>query len=99
MKKTLRELRPVRVVGIGLHKYQHLSDTTYVTLGLTAVRAALDDAGIEWPAVEFGIYRHRAGRNGGVTPDASSSGRDRNRDGAGGERIGLRLDRVSSGLP
>ncbi len=52
MKKTLRELRPVRVVGIGLHKYQHLSDTTYVTLGLTAVRAALDDAGIEWPAVE-----------------------------------------------
>ncbi|MFZ1890159.1 MAG: thiolase family protein [Candidatus Binataceae bacterium] len=52
MKKTLRELRPVHVVGIGLHKYQHLSDTTYVRLGLTAVRAALDDAGIEWPAVE-----------------------------------------------
>jgi acetyl-CoA acetyltransferase len=52
MKKTLRELRPVHVVGIGLHKYQHLSDTTYVTLGLTAVRAALEDAGIEWPAVE-----------------------------------------------
>lgn len=52
MKKTLRELRPVRVVGIGLHKYQHLSDTTYVTLGLTAVRAALDDAGIEWSSVE-----------------------------------------------
>ncbi|MGC1344387.1 MAG: thiolase family protein [Candidatus Binataceae bacterium] len=52
MKKTLRELRPVRVVGIGLHKYQHLSDTTYVTLGLTAVRAALDDAGIDWPSVE-----------------------------------------------
>lgn len=52
MKKTLRELRPVRVVGIGLHKYQHLSDTTYVTLGLTAVRAALDDAGVDWPSVE-----------------------------------------------
>ncbi|MGH7779475.1 MAG: thiolase family protein [Candidatus Binataceae bacterium] len=52
MRKTLRELRPVHVVGIGLHKYQHLSDTTYVTLGLTAVRAALDDAGIEWPSVE-----------------------------------------------
>jgi len=52
MKKTLRELRPVYVVGIGLHKYQHLSDTTYVTLGLTAVRAALNDAGIGWPSVE-----------------------------------------------
>ncbi|HVA77970.1 MAG TPA: thiolase family protein [Candidatus Binataceae bacterium] len=52
MKKTLPELRPVYVVGIGLHKYQHLSDTTYVTLGLTAVRAALNDAGIGWPSVE-----------------------------------------------
>lgn len=52
MKKTIRELRPVHVVGIGLHRYQRLSETTYVTLGLTAVRSALADAGIEWPAVE-----------------------------------------------
>jgi acetyl-CoA acetyltransferase len=52
MRKTLREMRPVYVVGIGLHKYQHLSDTTYVTLGLSAVRAALSDARIEWPSVE-----------------------------------------------
>jgi acetyl-CoA acetyltransferase len=52
MKKTLRELRPVYVVGTGLHRYQRLSETPYVTLGLVAVRAALNDAGIEWPAVE-----------------------------------------------
>jgi acetyl-CoA acetyltransferase len=52
MRKTLRAMRPVYVVGIGLHKYQHLSDTTYVTLGLSAVRAALSDARIEWPSVE-----------------------------------------------
>lgn len=52
MRKTLRELRPVYVVGTGLHRYQRLSETPYVTLGLTAVRAALNDAGIEWPAVE-----------------------------------------------
>src|SRR6202795_94614 len=52
MKKTLREMRPVYVVGIGLHPYQRMSDTPYVTLGLTAVREALADAGIAWPAVE-----------------------------------------------
>ena len=45
MKKTLRELRPVYVVGTGLHRYQRLSETPYVTLGLTAVREALHDAG------------------------------------------------------
>jgi acetyl-CoA acetyltransferase len=52
MSKSLKELRPVYVVGIGLHRYQFLSDTTYVDLGLTAVRAALADANIEWPTVE-----------------------------------------------
>jgi acetyl-CoA acetyltransferase len=52
MKKTIREMRPVYVVGIGLHKYQHMSDTTFVTLGLTAVRQALRDAGIEFRDVD-----------------------------------------------
>ncbi len=52
MKKTLREMRPVYVVGIGLHRYQRLSETPYVALGLTAVREALRDAGIEWRSVE-----------------------------------------------
>jgi acetyl-CoA acetyltransferase len=45
-------MRPVYVVGIGLHRYQRLSDKTYVALGLTAVRQALEDAGIDWPKVE-----------------------------------------------
>jgi len=52
MKKTLRQMRPVYVVGIGLHKYQRLSETPYVTLGLTAVREAIADAGIEWRNVD-----------------------------------------------
>src|SRR5579864_9402467 len=52
MKKTLREMRPVYVVGIGLHRYQRMSETPYVTLGLTAVREALKDAAIAWPSVE-----------------------------------------------
>ena len=52
MVKTLRDLRPVYVVGVGWHPYQNPSDTPYVTLGVTAIRQALADAGIEWPAVE-----------------------------------------------
>ncbi len=52
MKKTLREMRPVYIVGIGLHRYQRMSETPYVTLGLTAVREALADANIEWRSVE-----------------------------------------------
>ncbi|MBW2416405.1 MAG: thiolase family protein [Deltaproteobacteria bacterium] len=52
MGKTLRELRPVRVVGIGLHRYQRMSETTFVTLGLTAVREALADAGLAWRDIE-----------------------------------------------
>lgn len=52
MRKTLAELRPVYVVGIGLHKYQAASETPYVTLGLTAIRAALLDAGLRFQAVE-----------------------------------------------
>ena len=52
MTKTLSDMRPVYVVGIGFHRYQFMSDTTYVTLGLTAIREALADAAIEWPAIE-----------------------------------------------
>lgn len=50
--KTLADMRPVYVVGIGLHPYQNPSGTPYVSLGLRAVREALADAGIAWPAVE-----------------------------------------------
>jgi acetyl-CoA acetyltransferase len=53
---TLRDLRPVYVVGIGFHRYQFMSETPYVELGLTAVRAALADAGIPWPAVDSAYF-------------------------------------------
>jgi len=52
MTRTLSALRPVYVVGIGFHRYQPLSDTSYVELGLTAARAALADAGMPWDGVE-----------------------------------------------
>lgn len=52
MARALNELRSVYVVGIGWHRYQNPSETSYVTLGLAAIREALADARIEWPAVE-----------------------------------------------
>ncbi|WP_375176218.1 thiolase family protein [Pseudooceanicola sp.] len=48
----LSEGRPVYVIGVGMHKYQFVSDTLYIDMGLTAVRAALKDAGIAFPEVE-----------------------------------------------
>jgi acetyl-CoA acetyltransferase len=52
MPATLNDLRPAYVAGVGFHRYQFASETPYVDLGLTAVRAALEDAGLAWPAVE-----------------------------------------------
>jgi acetyl-CoA acetyltransferase len=48
-------MRPVHVVGIGLHRYQRATDTPYVSLGLDAVRAALEDASLPWDAVDSAI--------------------------------------------
>ncbi|MEU4233780.1 thiolase family protein [Nonomuraea sp. NPDC026600] len=52
MTNFLDQARPIYVVGIGLHRYQRPSETSYVTLGNTAVREAISDAGISWPDVE-----------------------------------------------
>lgn len=52
MARILSELRPVYVVGVGFHPYQHFSETPYVALGLRAIREALGDAGITWESVE-----------------------------------------------
>jgi len=59
MPATLNDLRPAYVAGVGFHRYQFASETPYVELGLTAVRAALADAGLAWPAVE-GAYVAKA---------------------------------------
>lgn len=44
--------RTAWVIGVGLHPYQRTSETPYTQLGVTAVRAALADAGLEWRDVE-----------------------------------------------
>jgi acetyl-CoA acetyltransferase len=52
MSKLLRDLRPVYVVGIGLHPYQKPSKTPYTALGIHAIRAAVKDARLKWSDVE-----------------------------------------------
>ncbi len=52
MIKPLSAFRPAYVVGIGMHQYQRMTETPYPVLGLAAVREALADAHIDWPAVE-----------------------------------------------
>lgn len=63
----LETLRPVHVVGVGMHPYQFASDTPYVHLGLTAIRAALADARVRWPDVEAAFV--------GTTGTGMASGR------------------------
>jgi len=50
--KTLKDMRPVYVTGIGAHPYQYRSGASYAQLGLRAVREALVDSSINWPDVE-----------------------------------------------
>jgi acetyl-CoA acetyltransferase len=52
LTRPLRQLRPVRVVGVGLHPYQKPSATPYTALGVHAVRRALADASLAWTDVE-----------------------------------------------
>lgn len=52
---SLAALRPVHVVGIGLHPYTFPGPTPYVTLGLTALREALADAGLPWADVTLAV--------------------------------------------
>jgi acetyl-CoA acetyltransferase len=42
----------VYIAGVGMHPYQFPSETPYTQLGLTAVRAALADAGLRWNQVQ-----------------------------------------------
>lgn len=55
MPAKLADLRPVRVVGIGLQPYSFPTGASYVELGVAAARIALADAGLIWEAVDSAI--------------------------------------------
>ncbi|MGW3541888.1 thiolase family protein [Nocardia niigatensis] len=44
--------RPAWVIGVGLHPYGKPGGTPYTDLGVTAIRAALADAGMSWNQVQ-----------------------------------------------
>ncbi|AKS31574.1 thiolase family protein [Mycolicibacterium goodii] len=52
MTRNLLAQTAVYVVGIGMYGYRRPSDISYVTMGTTAIREALSDAGIKWADVE-----------------------------------------------
>ncbi len=52
MSITLKQMRPVYVIGVGLDRYQRATERPYIEMGLTAIRAALADGNIEWKDVE-----------------------------------------------
>jgi acetyl-CoA acetyltransferase len=58
MRKLIGDLRPVYVIGVGWHRYQYLSETSYVELGLKAIRDALADANIPWSEVQSSYVAH-----------------------------------------
>ena len=55
MSGALFQTGPVHVVGIGMHKYQFPTDTPYPVLGLTAVREALADAGLQFSDLDGAV--------------------------------------------
>jgi acetyl-CoA acetyltransferase len=52
MRSTSPFRSDVYVVGGGLHRYQRPTETSYVELGLTAIRRALRDADVQWKDVD-----------------------------------------------
>lgn len=52
MNLSLKDLRPVYVMGVGMHRYQFPTETPYIEMGLMALRSALTDAGMEFPAIQ-----------------------------------------------
>ncbi|UDY36665.1 thiolase family protein [Dermatobacter hominis] len=45
----------VAIIGVGLHPFGRFGDTSAIDMAAVAVRAALADAGITWPQVQFGF--------------------------------------------
>ena len=43
----------VCIVGIGIHPFGRTDGLSGVDQGVVAVRQALDDAGIDWPAIQL----------------------------------------------
>ena len=45
----------VAIIGVGLHPFGRFGDKSAIDMGAEAIRAALTDAGVTWPDVQFGF--------------------------------------------
>lgn len=45
----------VAIIGVGLHPFGRFGDKSAIDMGAEAARAALADAGVAWPDVQFGF--------------------------------------------
>ncbi len=45
----------VAVIGVGLHPFGRFGAKPAMEMGAEAIRAALDDAGVEWKDIQFGV--------------------------------------------
>ena len=48
-------MHDVAIIGVGLHPFGRFGDKSAIDMGAEAIRAALGDAGITWPQVQFGF--------------------------------------------
>jgi acetyl-CoA acetyltransferase len=59
-------MNDVAIIGIGLHPFGRFGDKPCMQMGAEAILAALDDAGLEWKDIQFGV----GGSNEISSPDA-----------------------------
>ncbi len=45
----------VAIIGVGLHPFGRFGDKSAIDMGAEAIRAALNDAGVTWPEIQFGF--------------------------------------------
>ena len=45
----------VAIIGVGLHPFGRFGDKSAIDMGAEAIRAALTDAGVTWPEIQFGF--------------------------------------------
>ena len=50
----MTETNNVAIIGVGLHPFGRF-DKTAMQMGAEAIQGALDDAGIEWKDIQFGV--------------------------------------------
>ncbi len=59
-------MNDVAIIGVGMHPFGRFGDKPCMQLGADAVQAALEDAGVQWSDIQFGV----AGAHSIASPDA-----------------------------